>query len=232
MRRYTRAFTLVEIVIFFFIAVIAMLIALDLFTGSGRILKRAQRTAAGQVELQTFVETLATDIEELSYFKEATPLAIKDGASGKWDLVIVSNREEAGLTRPSEPELRQVTYEFSPSKEKGRSKVTRAVAQLKPTGKIDDKLTTGAARPCGDLISECKIVPFIWGPVPGTGWRLAAASESLANEEGAGAACVSLSLKISEPAGDKDKEGGDLALTTRLWCRGRLLALPREGRPQ
>lgn len=230
MRR--RAFTLVEVIVFFLVAVIAILILLDFFTGSGRILKRAQRTAAGQAELQTFMEVLATDLEELAYFKEAKPLEVKDGGSGKWELAILSNREETGLTRPNAPELRQVTYEFSASKQRGRSKVTRSVAQLKPGGKLDEKLTTGGSSQVGDAISECKIVPFMWTPVPGTGYRLANASDASANEAGAGAACVSLTIKISEPAGDKDKEGGDIGLTTRLWCRARLLALSREGRPQ
>lgn len=227
-----RAFSLVEIVVFFLIAVIVLLIALDFFTGSGRIMKRAQRTAAGQSEIQTFVEILATDVEELAYFKEAKPLEVKEGGSGKWELAILSNREETGLTRPAAPELRRVVYEFSASRQSGRSKVTRAVAQLKPGGKLDETLTTGGASQVGDSISECKIVPFLWTPVPNTGYRLASASDASANEAGAGAACVSLTVKVSEPAGDKEKEGGDLGLTTRLWCRARLLALSREGRPQ
>ena len=232
MKHTKRGFSLVEIMVFFLVAVIVLLIVLDLFTGSGRIIKRAQRTAAGQSELQTFTETLATDIEELAYFKEAAPLDVKDGGAGKWELVILSNREETGLTKPSAPELRQVTYEFSASKTKGASKVTRQVAQLKPGGKLDDKLTTGGTSQVGDSIFACKIVPFIWTPVPGTGWRLTSASDASANEEGSGAACVSLSIKVSEPAGDKEKEGGDISLTTRLWSRARLLALAREGRPQ
>lgn len=227
-----KAFSLLEIVVFFLIGVIVLLIVLDFFSGSGRILKRAQRTAAGQAELQTFVEALATDLEELAYFKEAKPLEVKEGGSGTWELVILSNREETGLTRPGAPELRQVTYEFSASKSSGRSRVKRTVAQLKPGGKIDDKLTTGGSNQVGDSISECTIVPFVWTPVPGTGFRLANARDASAHEAGAGAACVSLTVKVSEPAGDTEKEGGDIALTTRLWCRARLLALSREGRPQ
>lgn len=225
-------FTLVEISVFFLIGVITLLLVLDFFTGSGRILKRVKRTAAGQTDLQTFVETLATDLEELAYFKEAKSLEVKESASGTWDLVILSNREETGLTKPSAPELRQVTYQFAPSRKQGRTKVSRSVAQLKPGGKIGEKLTTGGTRDLIDTILECRIVPFIWTPVPAKGYRLAAATDPSANEEGAGAACVSLTLKISEPTGDAEQEGGDLAITTRLWSRARLLALAREGRPQ
>lgn len=227
-----RGFSLVEIVVMFLIAVLGLLLGLDLFTGAGRILKRGQRTAAGQTELHAFVETLATDVEELAAFKDAKALDVAGGGSGTWELVILSNREEAGLTRPAAPELRQVTYRFEPSKLAGRSRVTRQVATLKPGGKPDDKLVTGAARQVGDALTGCKIVPFVWTPVPGTGYRLTGANGEPAYEEGAGAACVSLTVKVSELAGDTAQEGGDLALTTRIWSRARLLALAREGRPQ
>lgn len=227
-----RAFTLVEIVVFFLIAVIVLLLAMDLFSGSGRLLKQASRTAGGQVELQNFVETFATDIEDLAYFKEAPNLDLKGGGSGKFEFAVVSNRTESGLDAAPQPELRSITYEFAASRQPDCMTVSRTVAQLKPAGKLEDKVKTGASRQIADSIQSCKIVPFAWGPVKGTGWRLCAVTDPLAKEEGAGAACVSLSVAVSEPAGDKDKEGGDLALTTRLWCRGRLLSLTREGRPQ
>jgi hypothetical protein len=227
-----RAFTLVEIAVFFLIAVLVVGIAMDFLSGSSRILKRASRTAGGQVELQVFVETLATDVEELAYFRDQNAVEVRGGGAGKLELVVLSNRVESGLPPAPAPELRVVTYEFVASSQKERSKVTRAVARLKPTGRIDERDASSPARHVADSLSEVKVVPFIWGAVKGSGWRLAPAGDALGKEIGSAAACVSLTVKVSEPSGDAAKEGGDIALTTRLWTRGRLLALTQEGRPQ
>ena len=227
-----RAFTLVEVVVFFLVAVLVISILMDFLTGSGRILKRATRTAGGQVELQLFVENLAADVEELAYFRDANAVEVKGGSAGKLELVVLSNRVESGLPPAPAPELRVVTYEFAASSQKERSKVSRSVARLKPSGMIDERDAGSKARHVADSLADVKIVPFIWGPVAGSGWRLAPAGDALGKEIGAAAACVSLSVKVSEPTGDAAKEGGDIALTTRLWTRGRLLALTQEGRPR
>lgn len=227
-----RGFTLVELAVFFLIAVVVVSILLDFLTGSGRVLKRASRTAGGQVELQVLVETLAKDVDELAYFRDAGTVEVKGGSSAKLELVILSMRTESGLPAASAPELRVVTYEFAPSSQKERSRVTRAVARLKASGMIDERDASSPARPVADSLADVKVVPFIWGPVAGQGWRLAPAADALGKEIGAAAACVSLSVRVSEPAGDAAKEGGDIALTTRLWTRGRLLALTQEGRPR
>ena len=222
------AFTLIEAVVFVLIGVVVILLALDLFTGSERVLRSAGRTAGAQVELQGFIETLAADVEELAYFQDAPPLEVPGGAAGQLKLAIVSNRAESGLAAAPRPELRAVTYAFAPSKTKGCSQVSRTVARLKPSGQLTEVVATGTARHVADALAYVKVVPFAWTPVPGTGWRLCAASE--AKQDGAGAACISLTVKVSEPSGDA-LPGGDLGLTTRLWCRGRLLSLTREGRP-
>lgn len=220
-------FTLIEVLVGGFVAVLALTLGWDLLTGSGRIIKRSSRVAAGQVALQSLIETINTDVEQLEAFLDDKSL---EGA-GSFSLVIHSDRHEAGLPPAVHPMFRKVTYTVSASA-KDTMKISRQVVNLGPTGALKDVKGTSQSHTFADHIRKIKLVPFVWGPIEGKGYQLAPATAPISRQPGAKAACLSVNVAIAEPdPSQTSAQGGELALTTRLWSRGQLLQLPREGRP-
>lgn len=222
-----RGFSLIEVLIGGFVAVVVIVLAWDLLTGSGRIIKRSSRVAAGQVALQSLIETINTDVEQLEAFLDDKSL---EGA-GTFSLVIHSDRHEAGLPPAVRPMFRKVTYTVSAG-ERDTLKISRQVVNLGPTGALKDTKGTGQAHTFAQHIKSIKLVPFVWGPIEGKGYQLAPATAPISRSPGAKAACLSVNVAIAEPdPSQTSAQGGELAITTRLWSRGKLLQLPREGRP-
>ena len=218
------AFTIVEISIFGLLACMLLVAAFELLTSGSKIFDVARRSAGSQVELQGFMETFTKDVESLVYIQSASPVEI-GAAGGSYTFAVKSATYEAGLPPATVPEVRKVTYTF---KTAGNNlcDIQRAVVKIGQSGRIDDITGPTATRFVARGLSKLKISPFIWVPKDrDKGYLLLPATDGQATKEGAGVACLSVSLTIGEPP--SSQEGLKLlpTITTRVWCHNRLLAL-------
>lgn len=220
-RRRRSAFTLTEVMVIGGIALMLLLILIDLFIRSNRVLDVSARTAGSQLELESLVQTLAADVEELAYLKDGAPF---DG-SGSYAFAVRSDRFEPGLPPPRTAVLRRVEYALRPAG--ARSSVVRSASHLGASLKIDDLKATGPLATVATSVSRFKIVPLAWSPdkTRGAGFLLAPATDALARAPGAGIAALILSVTVGEPGADSASPEGVLSITTKLWCRHRLIQL-------
>lgn len=222
-----RAFTLVEILIVSALIVVVLYAAYKVFISTGRTLDRARRSAGSQIELENLLEQLTIDAQELVFLEKTTDLvATGSSAPGEaYRFAIRSGRAEAGLTALAgqATSLRRVSYQLQAGK--FGLDMKRSVVALDPSGGINSVQGTETSRVLSRGILEFKVVPLVWGPAGGGKYAIGPASGPLANVEGSGVACLCVTVKVGEAVPSPEMEKDLPYLSTRLWCRDRLLQL-------
>jgi hypothetical protein len=210
---------------------VVLVAVFQLMSGGSRLVDSARREAVSQSELQLFVETLNTDVEELLYIGGPETFEASPASEGAYRFAVGSKRFEPGIPPVAEPVVRRVEYSFKPVAGK-TCDVVRTVQQVGGSGKLDDVTGPPSTRTVARGLTRVKIVPMIWAQTqtPPKALKLAAATDALARTPGAAPACLSLTVTIGEVAATRQQAEALPSIAVRLWCRNRLLALGREGR--
>lgn len=227
------ATTLVELAFFGAIASIVAIAMVGLFARGNRLLELGRRSSASMEDLRVLLETLTHDAEELAYLEGPQPFDSEQAAAGPaFALVVRSSRVEDGLAATPAGTLRRIEYRLGPPGPGGLRVCTRSVAYAASGG---GPPSAGTARVVATALKRLRVEPLVavphLPPAPGSPlWTLAAASDPVASTKGSAVLCLLVDVTAGEPPGVLSAEQTtQTSVAVKLWCRNRLLQLPRGG---
>lgn len=198
-----------------------------ILTHGTKVIEIARRTSSSQTDLRVMLERMSEDAAELLYLEDTGPFDSEVSPAGQpFRFVVRSTRAEKGLSVPDDPSLRRVAYRVSPpDAETGLRELERKVTLLGPSAEE----TSGTL---SQSLRRLRLWAVAAAPRPDRGFDLVSAGDARARVPGASVACLVAEVSLGRPAGEGSAESTPATtLLTRLWCRNRVLELPRGGLP-
>lgn len=228
-----RAFTLAEAALFGALALLVAGTMVALATRGGWLLELSRRSAGSAEELRVLMETMTRDAEELAYVESGEPFdSTQPGPNGfRW--IVRTSSDEPGMSPPKPATLRRIEYKLGPPAANTGLRTCERTVEIAAQGAT---AANSGRRRLATMVSRLRIEPLAAVPARGPSggaplFHLARALDPEARSPGAALICLLVELEIGLPAGERAiEETTAISTVTKLWCRNRLLELPRGGR--
>lgn len=213
--------SLVEALLFGAIASFVLIAAVGLLTRGTRLLELSRRSSSAHGEARILLETLAKDLEQLVSLESPAGL---ESAAGPLDFAFVTETDGVGAPRSERVEYRLV----------GSANQARTRVCWRKSSSAASPGASGSDEPLCRSVRWLRLAPVVVrrrsAVAAGPLFDLLPANAPAAGLDGTSVAFVAVDLGVGEPTGTQQIDSSTtVALTTKLWCRNRLLELGRDG---
>ena len=232
-----------EMVLFWTIGSMVLVIMIGLLSRGGKILELGRRTSGSQGDLKILVETMTEDAAELLCLTGSGQSFDSAVAATSFSFVVRSSRAEfdgppspigiLGLIQIDQSStvpmaggggLRRVEYRLD-----GTGPLVDCIRTVTP---LTNTLTPSAAAVTRTIVQKGIQRLQIWpvaAVLQGTSYRLTMATDPAAANPGSTVACLLVDVTAGQQGpGNSDLDTSPItALVTKLWCRNRIMEIPR-----